>query len=132
MTLRWIKVVFVFLLAALMSACTYDKGTEAPDNLVPPDKMISFLVDLHLAEAKMSYGDIRDADSLEIVFRNYERSLFNKYDMQDSAYYRSYEYYLTNMDQLQEIYGAVVDSLSVLNSIEKNKDYEVSNPAFNN
>lgn len=123
---------FLLLLTIVMASCAPDKEPEAPDNLVPADKMIPFLVDLHLAEAKMSYGDIREADSLEIVFRNYERYLFSKYKIEDSAYYRSYEYYLTNMDQLHEIYGAVVDSLSVLNSIEKNKDYEVSNPTFNN
>lgn len=116
----------IFLLISILAACTYQQGPPPPDDLVPPDKMISFLVDLHLAEAKMSYGDIRQADSLEIVFRNYERFLFDKYGIEDSAYYRSYEYYLTNMDQLHEIYGAVVDSLSVLNSIEKNRDYGIS------
>lgn len=108
-------------------ACTYQKGPERPDDLIPPEQMVPFLVELHLAEAKMSYGDIRDADSLEIVFRNYEKHLFEKYKIEDSLYYRSYEYYLSNMDQLHEIYGAVVDSLSVLNSIEKNKDFGISN-----
>lgn len=112
----------------LLGACRQEEQTvRKPDDLVPPEKMISFLVDLHLAEAKMSYGGIRSSDSLELIFRHYERFLFDKYGMEDSTYYQSYEYYLSNMDQLHQIYGAVVDSLSVLNSIEKNKDFGISN-----
>ncbi len=127
-THRW----SLLLLISILGSCTHQKEAEAPDDLVPPEKMISFLVDLHLAEAKMSYGDVRDPDSLEIVYRNYERYLFDKYAIEDSTYYQSYKYYLSNMDQLHEIYGAVVDSLSVLNSIEKNKDYGISDPDSNN
>lgn len=113
---------------SLFSSCYEQKRlSEEPEDLLPPDKMISFLVDLHLAEAKMGYGGMRDADSLEIVFRNYEYHLFDKHNIKDSAYYHSYEYYLSNMDQLYEIYSSVVDSLSVLNSLEKNKDLVISN-----
>jgi len=125
-TLRGSFFLFIFVLPLVLS-CTEEPRIEKSKGLVPPEQMVSFLVDMHLAEAKMSYGDIRDADSLEIVFRHYERHLFDKYGIQDSAYYRSYEYYLSNMDQLQNIYGAVVDSLSVLNSMEKNKDFGISN-----
>ncbi len=115
------------LLISLSVSCTYQKGPDKPDHLIAPEQMVPFLVELHLAEAKMSYGDIRGADSLEIVFRNYEKLLFDKYNIEDSTYYQSYEYYLSNMDELHKIYGAVVDSLSVLNSIEKNKDFGISN-----
>ena len=115
----------------MLYSCSQQKVPEKPEDLIPPEQMVPFLVELHLAEAKMSYGNIRDADSLEIVFRNYEQHLFNKYEIKDSVYYRSYEYYLSNMDQLHEIYGAVVDSLSVLNSIEKNKDFGISNNKSN-
>ena len=127
LTNRW----SLLLCVSILGSCTYQKEAGAPKDLVPPEKMIPFLVDLHLAEAKMSYGDVRDADSLEIVFRNYEHYLFEKHEIEDSTYYRSYEYYLSNMDQLHEIYGAVVDSLSVLNSIEKNKDYGITDPGSN-
>lgn len=130
MKLKNYWLIFLLLMGMLYS-CSQQKVPEKPEDLIPPEQMVPFLVELHLAEAKMSYGNIRDADSLEIVFRNYEQHLFNKYEIKDSVYYRSYEYYLSNMDQLHEIYGAVVDSLSVLNSIEKNKDFGISNNKSN-
>ena len=130
MKLKNYWLIFLLLMGMLYS-CSQQKVPEKPEGLIPPEQMVPFLVELHLAEAKMSYGNIRDADSLEIVFRNYEQHLFNKYEIKDSVYYRSYEYYLSNMDQLHEIYGAVVDSLSVLNSIEKNKDFGISNNKSN-
>lgn len=91
--------------------------------------MISFLIDLHIAEAKVGYIKVKDRDSLEIIFRNYEQSLFKKHNISDSVYFQSYEYYLADMEKMHRIYGAVVDSLSVMNSMEENKDMdlEISN-----
>ncbi len=109
-------------LLLLLAACSETEAIEKPEGLLSEVKMISFLTDLHIAEAKMSYIEVKDRDSLEIIFRNYEQALFEKYNIEDSAYYRSYEYYLTDMAKMHEIYSAVVDSLSVLNSIEKNKE----------
>lgn len=89
--------------------------------------MTSLLIDLHLAEAKMSYTNVRSADSLEMLYRNYEYAIFEKHGVTDSAYFRSYEYYLDHMEQMEEIYTAVVDSFSVMNSQEKAKDLEIAN-----
>lgn len=110
----------------IIAACQQEEMIQKPNGLLPEDKMISFLVDMHIAEAKMGYVQVNDRDSLEIIFRNYEKALFEKHQINDSAYYRSYEYYLADMEKMHEIYSAVVDSLSVLNSIEKNKDLGIS------
>lgn len=121
------KMIFSLGLTMLISACEQEEATQKPENLVSEDKMITFLVDLHIAEAKLGYISVKDRDSLEIIFRNYEQALFEKYDIEDSAYYKSYEYYLSDMEKMHDIYSAVVDSLSILNSMEKTKDLEVNN-----
>lgn len=108
----------------LLYACAKEPTNEfvkKPDDLLSKNKMISFLIDLHLAEAKMSHVKVKSPDSTEILFRNYEKYLFEEHQISDSAYYQSYRYYLAHMDQLDEIYSAVVDSLNVLNSREKTK-----------
>ncbi len=118
---------FVLLFNMLLVACGPDEAADfvkKPDQLLSKDQMVSFLVDLHLAEAKISYAGIGKADSTERMFRNYEAYLFKKHHITDSVYYQSYEYYLAQMDQLDEIYASVVDSLSVLDTIEKNKSLE--------
>ena len=118
----------------LLSACFLGFACERPDELTKPpadllskEQMTSLLIDLHLAEAKMSYLDVRSADSIEILYRNYEYAIFEDHGVTDSAYFRSYEYYLDHMEGLEAIYSAVVDSFSVMNSMEKAKDLEIAN-----
>jgi hypothetical protein len=121
------KMLYCLGLLLMFAACEQQEVVQKPKGLISEDKMISFLIDLHIAEAKVGYTKVKDRDSLEIIFRNYEQSLFKKHDISDSAYYRSYEYYLADMEKMHEIYSAVVDSLSVLNSMEKNKELGIDN-----
>ncbi|WKN44494.1 DUF4296 domain-containing protein [Tunicatimonas pelagia] len=100
---------------------------ESPVDLLDKSTMASILIDLHLAEAKMSYTGSRNADSIEIIYRNYEYSVFKDHNVTDSIYFRSYEYYLDHMAEMEQIYSAVVDSLSVMNSAEKAKDLGIAN-----
>lgn len=88
--------------------------------------MVSFLIDLHLAEAKMNYAEVRRSDSTEILFRNYEKHLMNQHGFTDSVYLKSYTYYLDNMELMNEIYDDVVDSLNVMSTLEKAKQDELS------
>ncbi len=113
---------YLFLLTSTFYACTEDMNEDfvsKPNPLLSQEKMISFLIDLHLTEAKMNYLDIRQTDSADWVFRNYEEYLFEKHKIDAPAYYQSYQYYLAHMKQMENIYAAVVDSLSVISSREK-------------
>ncbi len=125
------KILLVLLCSGWIIGCVQKDGKEyvkKPANLLSKEKMISFLIDLHLTEAKMSYIGVQKSDSVEMLFRNYEHYLFEKHDIDDSVYYQSYQYYLSHMNQLDEIYSAVVDSLSVLNSLEKSNEVSTETP----
>lgn len=125
------RILLILLSSGLLCACAEEVKREyvkKPANLLSKEKMISFLIDLHLAEAKMSYIGVKSADSTEMLFRNYEKYLLEKHHIDDSTYYQSYQYYLAHMDQLDEIYSAVVDSLNVMNSMEKSKELSSSTP----
>ena len=118
----WQRAWFIPLVvaAAFVSACD-NKSTfaERPAQLLTKQEMVSFLVDLHLTEAKMNYAEVRNADSLEILFRNYERHLMEEHGIDDSVYLQSYAYYLENMELLNDIYEDVVDSLSMIDTRHK-------------
>ncbi|MEM9671194.1 MAG: DUF4296 domain-containing protein [Bacteroidota bacterium] len=121
---------YIFLLCFMLLGTSCESTEELvapPADLLSKDQMVSILIDLHLAEAKMSYTGSRKADSIEIIFRNYERAIFDEHSITDSTYFRSYEYYLEHMDQMERIYTAVVDSFSVMNSLEKAKDLGIAN-----
>ncbi|MGB3587805.1 MAG: DUF4296 domain-containing protein [Tunicatimonas sp.] len=120
---------YIFLsLCLLLGACkSSEQPIERPTDLLDKSIMTSILIDLHLAEAKMSYTGSRNADSIEIIYRNYEYAIFEDHKVTDSVYFRSYEYYLDQMEVMEQIYSAVVDSLSVMNSAEKAKDLGIAN-----
>lgn len=112
----------------LLGACeNSEKLTAPPADLLDKPTMASILIDLHLAEAKMSYTGAKQADSIEIIYRNYEYAIFEEHGVTDSVYFRSYEYYLEHMEEMEQIYTVVVDSFSVMNSAEKAKDLGIAN-----
>lgn len=119
------NLIVVTVALILLVGCGSDNAlTEPPPQLLSQQQMVSFLIDLHLAEAKMNYTEVRNSDSLEVVFRNYEKHLLNQHGFTDSVYLQSYEYYLDHMELMDEIYSDVVDSLSVMNSQLKAKEVE--------
>ena len=104
----------------LFSGCdSNDVLSERPPQLLSQPQMVSFLIDLHLAEAKMNHVNTRNTDSTEIIFRHYEKYLMEQHGFTDSVYLQSYAYYLDHMELMNEIYNDVVDSLSVMNSQQK-------------
>lgn len=109
----------------MLIGCDYDATvTEPPRQLLTKQQMVSFLIDLHLTEAKMSYTEVRQSDSTEILFRNYEKHLMNQHGFTDSVYLKSYTYYLDHMELMDGIYGDVVDSLNVMSTLEKAREEE--------
>ncbi|MGB3851607.1 MAG: DUF4296 domain-containing protein [Tunicatimonas sp.] len=122
------KILFIILTAvATLTGCSRGATVaEPPGQLLSQQQMVSFLIDLHLAEAKMNYAEVRQSDSTEILFRNYEKHLMNQHGFTDSVYLESYTYYLDNMELMNEIYDDVVDSLNVMSTLEKAKQDEQS------
>ena len=122
-TISHTLIMLMFIFSAL--GCTSDSTLiDPPPQLLSKQQMTSFLIDLHLAEAKMNYIEMRKTDSLEIIFRNYEKYLMTQHGFTDSVYLKSYEYYLDHMELMDEIYSDVVDSLSVMNSRQKALELE--------
>ena len=52
-------------------------------------------------------------DSAKIVFEYYEERLFEKHNMDESVYRKSFEYYMDDINSLSKIYEVIADSLSL-------------------
>ena len=119
-----LKTLFTVLISIVTFVrCNYDRTlTEQPPQLLSKQQMVSFLIDLHLTEAKMNYTEVRQPDSTEILFRNYEKYLMEEHGFTDSVYLESYAYYLDHMELMDEIYEEVVDSLNVMSTLEKARE----------
>lgn len=102
-------------LALLLAApgCERPEQVPAPPHLLPKDQMVSLLVQLHLLESRLE-GSRLAPDSARALFLSQQRELFwhNNVPPADSTFERSYRYYAVHNKDLDEIYAAVIDSLT--------------------
>ena len=108
----------ILFVTAMLFSCTKKDVREKPEWLLEKDKMIGFLIDLHLTEAKLIKLGVK-RDSTDKLFKVYEKQLFGKHQINDTIYFKSYNYYLEDVKEMKEIYVAVVDSLNVREQLIK-------------
>lgn len=100
-----------------MLAAVGCQSANGDDEIMSKDAMVTYLIDLHIAEAQIQNLRLRK-DSSDFVFELYERHLLKKNGITDSLFTRSYNYYLQYPDKLEDIYESVVDSISVRKSMD--------------
>ena len=99
-----------------MFACS--KDSEVPDWVVSKERMVPFMIDIHLAEAKIKVLKL-NYDSSLAFFRKLEDDVYEKHQITDSIYLESFNYYLNHPDLLLEIYEQVIDSLSLKEKVSE-------------
>jgi len=104
-----VKKFFLILLVAL--ACSSELK-DKPLNLMTKEQMVAFLIDSHLIEGKLQTIKI-NTDSLKLIFLDLEKELYQDHHIDSEQFMQSYHYYLHEVDELSEIYEAVIDSLSL-------------------
>ncbi len=103
----------------LLTACV--KPVEPPPGTLSKDKMVDILIDIHIAEARAGQVNLRSQDSTQMYYNYLEAKVFKKHKIDTATYNRSYRFYTNNMKYMDEIYAAVVDSLSLRESMGKIK-----------
>lgn len=92
------------------------KSEEIPEGILGIEEMTAILIDVHIAEGKIS--DLKQhPDTAAVILRHFEDEIFEKHNLEREVYIKSYQYHLTNIKSLQEIYTRVVDSLNVRNEV---------------
>ncbi len=94
------------------------KNNPIPDNILDKDKMVKILVDIHLCEAKCGQSFLR-GDTAKTLYARMENELFIKYKISKQSYLNSYQYYMNNLSEFDDIYARVVDSLSLREQLNK-------------
>ena len=76
------------------------------------EQVAVFLKDLYVLEQKIKNLKLTK-DSSQIVFDHYEKKLYEKHNMNDSLYVKSFRYYMDDIQGLTRIYEIIADSLSL-------------------
>ena len=101
------------LLAPLLlavPACQRPDETPAPTDLLPKEKLVPLLADLHMLEARVETSRL-PVDSARALYLSQQKDVFWKRAVTDSVFQRSYRYYSIHGKDLDEIYAAVIDTL---------------------
>lgn len=107
-----------FFLVLLMAAAACKGPEDIPEDILPKEKMVQLLIRIHIAEAAVGVRNL-PSDSASKLFKAYQNELFKKAEVDDSVYARSYSYYVERPELMDQIYAAVVDSLSLRESVGK-------------
>ena len=102
------KALFLLL---LLTACA--ESPKPPPGTLSKDRMINILIDIHVAEARAGGASLRSQDSSTVYYKVLENQVFKKHGVDSTTYYNSYRYYMHNVKEMDQIYAAVVDSLSL-------------------
>ena len=93
-----------------MPACQRPEEPLRPADLLPKQQLIPLIADLHLLEARVE-GSRLSPDSSRALYLSEQKILLAKRGVSDSTFQRSYRYYGIHGKDLEDIYGAVVDTL---------------------
>ena len=106
------KVIGYYFIIFFLLSCE-DQG-KIPDNIIPPDKMVNVLVDLHIGEAKIKTLSRSKLDSPFVYFMKIKQETYQNYDIDHARFDSSYNYYMSKrLEIMEDIYTRVVDSLSL-------------------
>jgi hypothetical protein len=102
------KVVIIIAAISFLTACNFSK---TPEYVIPKDKMIDIIVDIHMTDAMMTIAEVRKGIIKEYSNDFYDQILsqygYSRQDFDTSVYFYSF-----NINQYDDIYKEVLNVLS--------------------
>lgn len=90
-----------------------NEGEKGDKTILTHQQMVEVLKDLYLAEAKVNQRGLA-RDSSEREFEKFKEVVFEKVNVSDSVFKRSFNYYMDHPKEMEMIYTTLVDSLSLM------------------
>lgn len=112
---------YLFLLLVLGSGilgCTQklEREVEKPADLIPRDTMVSIFVDLRLMDAVV-YFEQRNGNRKIHELKYYtHNSIMEKYGITREQFERSFTYYESDLEVIDQIYADAITQLSMMKS----------------
>lgn len=110
----------IFLvLAIILTLLACDKDPSRPKDAIDEATMAKILAEIHLTEAQVSRLSFKDYDSTKIAYKYLEQQIMAKYKTDTARYRASYNYYVTNPEQMTKLYENVLKNLEELKKKKK-------------
>lgn len=95
----------------MLPSC-WDGDREAQPILSQPE-MVRALTEIYISEQKVNRLGV-PRDSAEREFARFKGIIFKKLGTSDTLFKRSFDYYMDRPEEMEQIYTALVDSLSLM------------------
>src|SRR5688572_28872510 len=90
----WMKKMIGAMLGVCVLFCySCNDGDRDEQHILPPEQMVKVLAEIYLTEQKINKLGLT-RDSGEIEFERFEYVVFQKVGVSDSAFKRSFDYYM--------------------------------------
>ncbi|MDG2342446.1 MAG: DUF4296 domain-containing protein [Cytophagales bacterium] len=97
---------FIILTFFIIISCDDEKEV----NVIEKGKMAKILLEMHLSEESIDMLKFKK-DTLNALFSEKEKEIFEKHSITEKEYRESYSYYFFNPQELEQIYEELIDSL---------------------
>lgn len=87
-------------------------GERTPEGIMSRKEMVKVMEDIYIAEEKINQLAL-SRDSAKMVFEVMQKKVFENAAITDSAFRRSFDYYMERPREMELIYTALVDTLQL-------------------
>ncbi len=121
----------LYILLIFTLFCLSDCKKSEDKDIVPEDKFIDVLVDIHIADAVMSDKGLYDG-SLKDVKKSYYHYVLKKHNLSRQSFDKSLEYYSQHGEVYVKMYDKVIDKISekLPKTIDKKSIYQIVEKAI--
>ena len=118
----WMSQFIVCGAVCMLMLCYSCSDSDRNDKeILTKEQMVKALTEIYIAEQKVNRLGVA-RDSAEREFGRFKQHVFEKMDVQDSVFKRSFNYYMDRPREMEFIFTALVDSLSLMEQrIESSK-----------
>lgn len=96
----------------LLAGCV--QPNSVPDDVIPEEKMILVLTDIHLLEGAFMSTQFMNQDSVKKVTISGYNTIFKKYSITEKEYKKSWDFYMKNPDIADPMYEQVIENINIL------------------
>ncbi|PKQ44909.1 DUF4296 domain-containing protein [Confluentibacter flavum] len=107
------KLIPYIIVLLFVVSCYKFKEPEKPKNLISKADMVNILIDLKLIASITAANDIKVLDSSNVQSEKY---IYKKYNIDSIQFALSNNYYAYHLEEYEDIYTKVKDSLEALSS----------------
>ena len=101
----------VFLLLVTFGA-VFSCAERKPEGILSKAEMVQVMEELYVAEEKVNYLAL-SRDSAKMVAKVMAVKVFERADVNDSIFKKSFDYYMERPKEMELIYTALVDTLQL-------------------